>query len=1065
MLRQKIPTLLAALFLCFSSYAQLTRGFISGTVQDVSGAVVEGVRITANNTDTGIKRETVTNSAGVYRFVAVEPGPYELEFSKTGFETRKVGGLQVGTTQELVLNQTLGVSTVTTSVEVLESPPGVELAKSTPTNDRKLDQQLVESIPTTGLTRDITRLALLAPMAVRATGSTEISVNGQRARNNNFTIDGVDNNDVSITNFSARVIAEQVSEFQIQTAPYSAEFGRSSGGQISVITKSGTNQFHGEVWDYYAANWMEPLSLPQKRSGVTDRPRYNQNQAGGDIGGRIIRDKTFFFGLIEANRRREAPNADNATNINIPTPQGFAALSSVPLGPDQSPQSRQAVLGALSFLPDIHRLIGDNYSNRTNVNINGVQIPVGSARIPLANPRNYWTNVARIDHQLTSKDSLSYRNQFDKQERSDVNSNLGFGQRFSASTKLLAQSHALSHTRAFSPSLINEFRFSYGRRNLAFPENDPITPTVIITGGFTVGGSSNFPQGRIQNTFQYQDVATHLAGRHSLKMGGDYRRVRLLDINGFDTKGTWRFDSLAEFINNRATQLTQAVTTATSDSRQNLAYFFFQDDFKATRDLTLNLGLRYEFTSYPFGLFGATLPEVRAVGVPGPARPDKNNWAPRFGLAYSPSSKEGWSHKLFGNGQTVFRGGYGVGYDVVFFNLLSNSATNYPRVTTDNRFAVMNLFPTLLPPTTSSPVFNPLAQYINSLEDTQNPTTHFYSFSIQREFSKNYIFELGYSGNRSYHQIGQGQLNPGILTPEQAQTVIATRSATGIPALQQRRLHPEWGSRVTFESNANSNYNAMFLRFDKKMSHGLLLGANYTWSALLSDNDESLGVTDLADVSPQVPQDFRNKRPDWSRSAFDRPHRFVVHYSYQTPWFSSGFGNSAVLRQIFKGWQVSGSSEWQSGQPFTIRTGVDSLGNGSTAAARPNYNPDGIFLPDPVDGNLRTFTSPVNGTGRFVVPLAANGMPLANSMPFGGNLAKNSYRGPSFTQWNMSLSKIFSITERWKLHFRNDFINMFNHRNFGPPENRMVSPAFGQNTRDQVATFGRSMLASVKITF
>ena len=164
----------------------------------------------------------------------------------------------------------------------------------------------------------------------------------------------MDNNDVSITSNSARLIPEQVGEFKVQTNAYSSEFGRNSGAQIAAITRSGTNAFHGEAWDYYSANWMEPLSLPQKRSGVTERPRYVHNQAGGAIGGPIIRDKTFFFALLETNRRREAPNADNATTINIPTPQGYAALSSVPLGTNETPQARQAALSSLAFLPDIH---------------------------------------------------------------------------------------------------------------------------------------------------------------------------------------------------------------------------------------------------------------------------------------------------------------------------------------------------------------------------------------------------------------------------------------------------------------------------------------------------------------------------------------------------------------------------------------------------------------------------------------------------------------------------------------------------------------------------------------
>ncbi|MGH9660917.1 MAG: carboxypeptidase regulatory-like domain-containing protein, partial [Bryobacteraceae bacterium] len=431
------------------SHAQLTRGFLSGTVQDATGAVVDSVAITITHTATGIKRSTVTNEAGIYRFVAVEPGTYTAEFSKAGFESRRVAPIEISTTQEVVLNQLLGLATVTTTVEVVETPPGVELAKSTPTIGRKLDSSLVELLPTTSFARDVTRLALLAPGVVRATGSNEFSANGQRARNNNFIVDGVDNNDVSVSLPAARIIPEMVGEFQVQTASYSAEFGRNTGGQVSVTTKAGTNALHGEAFDYHAANWMEPLSLPEKRGGVTEKPRYVQNQAGGALGGPVIRDRTFFFALIETNRRREAPSANNATVINIPTPEGYAALARVPLNTGQTGQSRQAVLGALGFLPEIHSQISQ-YASVTNVNVNGTPIAVGSARIPLPNPHDFWYGASRVDHQLTSRDSLSYRSQVDRRNQPDVTSNLGFGSRWSAAQSILGQSHAMSHTRTLS---------------------------------------------------------------------------------------------------------------------------------------------------------------------------------------------------------------------------------------------------------------------------------------------------------------------------------------------------------------------------------------------------------------------------------------------------------------------------------------------------------------------------------------------------------------------------------------------------------------------------------------
>ncbi|MGH9629952.1 MAG: hypothetical protein ACRD7E_16665, partial [Bryobacteraceae bacterium] len=643
----------------------------------------------------------------------------------------------------------------------------------------------------------------------------------------------------------------------------------------------------------------------------------------------------------------------------------------------------------------------------------------------------------------------------------DVVSNLGFGSRFSAAQTILGQNHALSHTATISPRFLNEFRFSYVRRNLDFPENDPTSPTAQILGFFTVGGTAAFPQSRIQNTFQWQNVSTAMLGRHSIKFGADIRRLRLFNRSAFDSKGTFRFNNLADFLNNDPLDFTQAVNEATFDARQLAQYYFVQDDFKVTRDLTLNLGIRYEYTDVPFGFFGAANEEIAAVGVPRPVEPDKNNWAPRLGLAYSPSATDGILGSIFGDGLTVFRGGYGVSYDILFFNILTVTASNYPRVVNVNLNrgeGIADQYPQLVPGSPDIQPLNPLNIFVNANTDMQNPTTHFYSFSMQRQFGRNYIFELGYTGSRSYHQIRQGQLNPGILTDQQAATVRETKSLTSIPSLQQRRLNPQWGSRVTIESTALANYNAGYAKFDRRFANGLIIGANYTYSALFSDNDESLGVADIVNSTPQVPQDYFNYRNDYSRSVFDRPHRFVVHYTWQIP----GSFDNRFLNGLLSGWGVAGFNEWQSGQPFTVRTGVDTGGTGTPTPHRPDFNPNGIFENDPVEDNLRTFRSPIDGTGRFLTALTAGGAPLATSNAGGGNLGRNTFRGPSFSNTNVSLFKEISFTERWHVRLKADWINAFNQRNFLPPVVTMNSPNFGQNTSDPG---GRTMLLSAHVRF
>jgi hypothetical protein len=634
------------------------------------------------------------------------------------------------------------------------------------------------------------------------------------------------------------------------------KFGRNSGAQLSVITKGGSNNYHGEGWNYYRGNWMEPVSLLNKRNGVFSTPRFDNNQFGGDTGGPIIHDRTFFFGALQWDRRREAVNAGNATSANVPTPAGFAALSTIPLAAGQTAASRQAVLSALSFLPSVYSQVG-NFNNLKNVTINTVPVQVGTILIPLAQPYNNFYTAARIDHKFSDLDSLSYRYHIDQRSQENVTSNTQFGNRWTASQNIMRQNHALSYTRTFSPRLLNEARFAYVRSNLASVENDPVSSTVNITNFFTIGGLSSFPQGRLDHTWQFQDVASYTVGRNAMKFGVDMRRYVLANRSGFDSKGTWAFGSLADFINNQATSLTQAVNESSFLAKQWNHAYFFQDDFKATKNLTLNLGMRYEYSTVPLGIFGATDPAILAAGVPGPVQPDKNNWAPRVGFAYSPTAK------------TAIRGGFGMAYDILFYNMWINPSSNYPRVVNSltNAPGTFNLFPALAPKTPVISPFDPLAPFVNVPANTQDPTTNFWSLSVQRELSKDYVIEVGYTGNRSYHQIRQSQANAPILTAAQAAQVVASGNANpqGFPSLQARRVNPNWGSRTTLEATAKAAYEAGYIKVDRRMSKNLMIGANYTYSGNWSDNDEAFAVTDVSSSAAQTPEDFLNYRKEWSR--------------------------------------------------------------------------------------------------------------------------------------------------------------------------------------------------------
>jgi hypothetical protein len=1061
--------------------AQLTRGVISGIVSDSSGAILAGVQVTITNTATNSSRDTVTNDAGFYRFTAVEPGDYTVDFKLAGFEARKITSVTVKTAQEVTINRTLAVGGVSAEVSVTEIA-GAELSKTTATIERTFTGTLVEDLPlqtNASGTRDVTRVALLAPNVTRAPGSNQFAASGQRARNNNFMVDGVDNNDYSVTLDSARILPEAVAEIQVQTTAYSAEFGRNSGAQFSVVTKSGSNNFHGAGWEFYRGNPMEPISLTNKRAGINSTPRFDVNEFGGDFGGPIIRNRTFFFGLAEWDRRREAPDARNVSSANVPTPAGYQLLSTIPLASGQTDASRQAALSALSFLPQIYTQVA-NFAAASSQVVNGITIPFGTIRIPMSTPYNFFDNVVRIDHQQSSKDNVSYRYYLDKRDQPNglttTGSNTQFGSKWAASQEIFRQNHALAYTHVFNSHFLNEARLAYVRSNLQFPENDPVSPTVNITNAFTIGGLNNFPQGRVDHTWQYQDVATYTLGRNALKFGFDIHRYWLSNVSAFDSKGTWAFSTFADFINNQATSLTQALNTSSYVATEWDHSYFFQDDLRATKNLTLNLGLRYQYSTVPLGFFGATDPNIQAAGVPGPVQPDKKNWAPRIGFAYSPAGSS-----LFGNGNTVIRGGFGIAYDVLFYNVLTVNDSNYPRVLSviTNQPQTTNLFPTLAPKVATLGPFNPMSAFVNSPTMTVHPTTNFWTLSVQRQLGGNHVLEVGYSGNRSYHQIAQGQGNPPLLTLAEAAAVIAAKNPNptdgSVPGVQQRRLNPNWGSRTLIMSTAKAAYEAFYVKFDRKISKNLMVGANYTYSGTWSDNDESLGVADITNSSPQIPEDYFNVRKEWSRAVFDRPHRFAIAYTYQVPWFSSGWAAGPVSK-IMSGWQISGYTDAQSGQPFTIRTGVDSAGIGTATPARPNLNPNGVFkanyiatsgapAPQAYGDGLRTFYIPVDGTGIVTAPLDPNNAILANSMPGGGNLGRNTFRGPNFQQWNFGILKTITLREDLKFQLRSDFGNLWNHRNFPNPVATMSSATFGQNTGTLIGDGVRTILVSGKLIF
>jgi outer membrane receptor protein involved in Fe transport len=1048
----RVTVSLAAMFalltlLPATGWAQLTRGSIAGTVKDNSGALMPGVTVIITNNATGQVRTVVTNESGFYRAPALEPGTYTVRSELQGFKVQENREVPVLPAAEATVDFSLDIGGLTETVDVTAESTAVTLNRTNGSIGQTFTSRQVSELPLPG--RNPVNIALLAPNVSSNVGQTAISANGQRSRNNNFMIDGTDNNDVSVTLPTVPVPPDSIAEFNVQTNPYNAEFGRNSGAQLNIITKSGTNAFHGSAFDFYSDSDLNARDNIEKQSGRTSPTPFEQHQWGGGLGGPIVRNKAFFYGLFQNTRlRRDSLGA----LTRVPTPAGLAALQNAPLGPGQTAASRAGVLDRLSFLQDIYNQ-GVSFQNVTSTQtVNGTAIETGQITVARDAPADDWYYFARGDAPMGNN---NFSTRYIRRKRDDTNltSNTQFGSIFAADQATIDQNLSLGLNRIFGGGTLNEGRFAWIKRDLSFPENDPDSPTATITGLFTIGGASNFPQGRVQSTYQFQDILTLQRGAHSMKVGADIRYVDMDNLAAFDTKGTFTFDNIQAYMNNLARIFDQALQTASFNATQWNHAYFFQDDWRPTSNLTINLGLRYENSTVPFGLFGANEPEVQAALVPGPAQRDNNNWAPRVGFAWSPSASTGLGRWILGESASSIRGGYGKSYDILFYNILTVNGSNYPRVVVGRIDNAQNIYPNIAP-VTGAAVFNPLATFVNSPEDIESPESHLWSLSWQREIARTYVWEIGYSGSLGRNGISQGQANYGVLTEDQAATVRQTLSTTSIPTVQQRRLFPQFGSRVLIAATAESEYHALYTSINKRFSNGLQFGAAYTFSSLYSDGDESLALGFTAS-SPQVPQDYANIDAEWSRSAFDRPHRLVVNWLYEVPWFQGGWAQNAVMRQIFDDWQLAGVAQFQAGQPFTITTGVDSNGNGG-GGDRPNLG-SGSLADDPQTGNYRTFTN----NGAYVVPLGTNGLPLAFSLG-NGSAPRNGLRGPGFQNWDLALSKRFRTVGEQALSLRFDFLNAFNQDNYGNPVSNMNNSDFGKN----INNWGnRSMLVSLGYQF
>ena len=1032
-----LTTILVSLLLVSSALGQTSKGFIVGTVTDPNGAAVAAATIKITNTATGVSRETTSQEDGNYRFDAVDPGTYKVEVSVAGFKgaTREVVVAAAQTAEApfpLEVGNPTEVVTVTSATTVeLQSQDG---ARVNTLGTRQLTELPVQGLNPVNLVFTLPGVVDPGPLAGGFVQGTEFSVNGLRARANNQLIDGLDNNDNSITGqFYQPVLRDGYNEVTVLSSDYSAEYGRAGGAVVNVITRSGTNEFHGSVYDVITPSKLAALSPFEKAGlGLTKKPVTIENNYGFSIGGPILKNKLFFFGTIQWSPFRAGGVTSSPT---VPTAEGFAQLRALfPVGASPNLDRYLATIGDLRGTTGVF-----------NVPLGGGRpsIPFGTATRTSSQPVDDTQYLFRVDWTPSSNDAVAVRYLADDQIFSNQVPQFSTLQFPGTEVDVpsLIQNAYINWTRTFSPNTTNEFRFGYGRFNVLFQYRNPElleAPPQILFGGSAsgvtgIGPDSTFPQGRIFNNWQFQDTISHTVGNHTFRAGFDVMVQRAKQFVPINTRGSFSFTNSAanpalgveafpafgNFVDNFSGT---SGTFASKVFGENVDFpdvvnqaYFINDTWRVRPNLSLNLGLRYELygvaqNTAPFPAFcGFDVPLLTRCEV----ERDKNNFAPRFSFAYTPN----FGRWLFGQDRTVIRGGFAVNYDIYFNNILSNTVATSP-----NAIGITTLGSTVggrgfanatttLP--TVAPAPNPLAAVSTVLPNLHNPKTYVWNFGIQRQVPGDMIFDVAYVGSRGLHLFLNEELNP--VNPD-----------TGV------RIHPTRGPIQPRTNAGDSNYHSLQTRLERGFRNGLLFRFAYTFSKAIDNVNSEVFVTsggssrtsDLLDL-------FGGRRADRSVASYHVPHAANLTFLYDIP----SVGENRVLRGITNGFTLSGIWRIQSGAVETAyMNGFDINGDGVATNDRPALgNPNAPRSSVAIVNDFCDVASPTGYcTNDFVTPIALNDARfIVDPAIRTGLVGRNTLRAPTLNRFDVSLSKAiglpFTPWEGDKFEIRMDFFNVFNH--------------------------------------
>lgn len=1068
--RFKVLLWVALLLACCAapSAAQVTTGNVRGVVTDPAGAVVPNARVTIANAANGNSQATQTTGEGEYQFSNLLVGTYKLTVEAANFKTLTLSDIRVelnGTTNVPAALE-IGVQGETVTV----SAAGTELIDTTTTNlARQFSEwQVVEHAQTsTGL--GVYNLALSAPN-VSSAGGVGVgdggSVGGQRPRNNNFILDGVDNNDKSVTGPSVYVSPDTVSEFSLLANQYAAEFARSTGGQFIVATKSGTNQFHGTAYGFFRNRYLNAIDTQFKQpgsvftrnrgeadpgKGISFMPRSDYGRFGGNVGGPLLKNRLFFFTGYE----RLQTGAAAGVNFEAPTANGLAGLALIPgLSVNNLNLFKQ-------FVP-----VATTGSGFLTVScaagsagcVGGVRrIEVGTVSLPAPNFTVNQNFILNLDYTQSAQTQHRSRYSYNRFRGIDITANLPA---FFASIPFDSRIFSYSLLHSFTPRLTGETRLSYRRTNappslpdVTFPLSsfDAFPNITIDELGLNIGPNPNQPSLTVQNSYQVVNNLTYLFGNHSLKFGGDFRKAISPQRFVQRERGDYIYNELDTYLRDISPEFAQRnVGGNTYYGDQRTFFAFAQDDWRYRPDLTLNLGLNYSYQEVPFG---AKQQELNSIAsVPGliefrRPRAQKRNFAPRVGLAYSPTFDKGLLRRIFGEGGTSsLRAGFSVAYDVIFDNIYILGSPPQFQQTLDvdpgqPNFLAGGGIRNIPRPTGNDPAASRSAT-TTFINDQQVPYSLAYTLSFQRQFLKDFSFEARYLGTRGIHLLTQNRPNrqakvfdgPGgylptyLARPTQALlnslpvtlTQIGARS-NFVPAYDAAGFNQ--ANITAYFSNGNSTYHGASLQVLRRMSNGLQGSASYTWSHLIDDTTAEVFSTVL---SPRRVQDFQNLRPGRADSALDRRHRFVTSALYELPFFNRGHGT--LVRALLGGFTFAGTLTFESGEKATVLSGIDANLNADNAGDRSVINPAGTH------GTASRVTPLTNSAGQVVAYLAND--PSAQYIQAGpgalANAGRNTLQLPGINNLDFSVFKNFRFMEDKTVQLRADLFNAFNHPQYVP---------------------------------